>query len=225
MQAGANASPAASAAKPAAAETVKRFPVVAVQPASTKLVTIAENALDDTDKAFVAGEWFTGEERQALSSLHAFTASTTIGSEKATIPIRCVAGSKATKVVLCLHGKEQDRSMLMWARFWPALLSNGFHVVALDFPGFGRASGKDGDVKSWADNDAALLLSIIDTLKLPDGCVSVLAEGMGAAAALRSIAKNSAPFAPHHVCPGDKLSCCLSVGKLMMVRPRRILTG
>jgi len=186
----------------APAGAVKRFPVVAVQPASTKNVTITENMLDDADKAFVAGEWLTNEERQMMSSLHAFTASTSIGSTKATVPIRCISGSKASKVVLCLHGKdpdEQDRCLYMWAKFWPALLSNGFHVVALDFPGFGRANGSDGDLKTWKDNDAGLLLSIIESLQLPDNCVSVLAESMGAQVAVRSIAQDSAPFAPHHV--------------------------
>jgi len=177
----------------------KRFPVVAVHPSSTKDVTIAEQALDETDKAFAAGDSWTDDERKLLSSLHAFSATTSVGGAKMTIPIRCIAAPKASKIMLCLHGQDGDRSLVLWSRFWPHLLAKGFHVVALDLPGFGRASGKDGDYKSWKEHDATLLLQLLAALQLPDQCVSVFAEGVGAMATVRAMAKDSAPFAPHHV--------------------------
>lgn len=177
----------------------KRFPVIAVEPTSTEDVEVSEQLLDDTDKAFVAGAWFSEEERKALSSLHAFTATMTVGTVKATIPMRCVAAPKASRVMLCLSGQGEDRSLVLWSKFWPAMLSKGYHVVAIDLPGYGRASGADDDYKSWKDEDAALLQRLIKTLQLPDNCVTVFAEGTGGNGALRAMAKDGKPFGPHHV--------------------------
>eukprot|EP00438_Fugacium_kawagutii_P030620 Skav206076 [mRNA] locus=scaffold1771:207792:210526:+ [translate_table: standard] len=73
------------------------------------------------------------------------------------------------------------------------------YVMKTNLGGFGRATGKAGVTKGWSAQDGELLLRLMECLRVPDGSVSVFAEGIGACAFLRAYAQNPAPFAAHHV--------------------------
>ena len=175
----------------------------AYAPVSTGQMSLEPQDLDDAD-AFFQGSLFNEDEKRLMSNLVGYTAKTTFGSVEYTMPLRCLAVEtvetphRVTRVALCLHGFGDDRCMALWSHFWLPMAEKGFHVVALDLPGFGRASGKGG--KDWSTNcSGELLLRLMECLGAPDGSVSVFAEGIGACAFLRAYAQNPAPFAAHHV--------------------------
>eukprot|EP00931_Biecheleriopsis_adriatica_P076619 TRINITY_DN5030_c0_g1_i1.p1 TRINITY_DN5030_c0_g1~~TRINITY_DN5030_c0_g1_i1.p1 ORF type:complete len:941 (-),score=164.95 TRINITY_DN5030_c0_g1_i1:37-2655(-) len=128
-----------------------------------------------------------------------YVATTALGGSEYKIPLRCIpAMAEQPRVALCLHGLGDDRSLALWSHFWTSMLSKGFHVVALDLPGFGRADGTWSS-KSFLEWDAELILRIVATLNAPPACISVFAEGIGACAFLRAYALNPDPFSAHHV--------------------------
>ena len=168
-------------------------------PVATGLMSLEPQDLDDAD-AFFKGASFNEDERSVLSGMVGYVVKTQLGGVEYTMPLRCLAvEAPVTRVALCLHGFGDDRCMALWSHFWTPMTQQGFHVMALDLPGFGRASGKPGVTKDWSAMDGELLLRLLECLRVPDGAVSVFAEGIGACAFLRAYAQNPAPFAAHHV--------------------------
>ena len=156
--------------------------------------------MEDAD-AFFRGDTFSEDEKLLFSRIVGYVAKTSLGGMEYTMPLRCLQAAEAeaseSRVALCLHGFGDDRCMALWTHFWLPMTEKRFHVVALDLPGFGRASGRPG--KDWSAVDGELLLRLMECLRMRDGRVSVFAEGIGACAFLRAYAQDTAPFAGHHV--------------------------
>ncbi|CAE7216005.1 KIF18A [Symbiodinium necroappetens] len=169
-------------------------------PASTERMFLEPQDMEDAD-AFFRGDTFSEDEKLLFSRIVGYVAKTSLGGMEYTMPLRCLQAAEAeaseSRVALCLHGFGDDRCMALWTHFWLPMTEKGFHVVALDLPGFGRASGRPG--KDWSAVDGELLLRLMECLRMRDGRVSVFAEGIGACAFLRAYAQDSAPFAGHHV--------------------------
>ena len=169
-------------------------------PASTERMFLEPQDMEDADAFFGRDDTFSEDEKLLFSRMVGYVAKTCLGGIEYTMPLRCLQAAEASesRVALCLHGFGDDRCMALWSHFWLPMTEKGFHVVALDLPGFGRASGRPGS-KDWSALDGELLLRLMECLRIPDGCVSVFAEGIGACAFLRAYAQDGTPFAGHHV--------------------------
>ncbi|CAE7031595.1 unnamed protein product [Symbiodinium natans] len=173
-------------------------------PVSTEKMVLEKQHMDDADAFFSAAATFNEDEKRLFSRMVGYVAKTCLGGIEYSMPLRCLQAVDAleapeSRVALCLHGFGDDRCMALWSHFWLPMTQEGFHVVALDLPGFGRASGKPGSTKDWSSLDGELLLRLMECLRIPSGCASVFAEGIGACAFLRAYAQDPTPFAAHHV--------------------------
>jgi len=84
--------------------------------------------------------------------------------------------SGLTPVIMLIHGLGDEADS--WRHLIPLLNSNGFRVLALDLPGFGR-SAAPGRIS--LKNHAAAILRLLDAVKIkPDAPVFLVGNSLGA---------------------------------------------
>jgi len=69
-------------------------------------------------------------------------------SREWSINIWALPASQPTgKVALCMHGHGSECGVGAWGRFFPRLYEEGYDIIALDAPCFGRSSGPTAQVQ------------------------------------------------------------------------------
>jgi hypothetical protein len=109
----------------------------------------------------------------------------------------CVrALGSGAKTACCLPTPvHANRGAAFFAGVWGRLAGGGFSVLAVDWPGQGRAGGAALSAKAARHDD--LLLALLEAFGAKDVCV--LADAGGAAAFVGAVQKRPGVFGPHHV--------------------------
>jgi len=175
-----------------------------IEPKSTDDVRVDPEDLSKADRAFRTGPWYTEDDTEVMFQLSAYRFTTRLAGIVHEISVRavpCYALGRPFRVACFLHGFTKDRTSYLWSKTWHAFRRDGFQIVTLEFPGWGRSSGEANQSRPWQDHDGMLLLRVLRAFPLPEqgACVSVIAEGIGAVAFIRAYAEDPRIFAAHHI--------------------------
>lgn len=143
----------------------------------------------------------------SLAACQAFVAETILGPKNTLWQVRGVTLAPAAphpsgkpKIALAMHGHGDSCCALGWANFFSTLSLSGFRVVAFDAPCFGRSSGAaTGQANLWRDDDAKLVVGLLEAFRCPPGGAHLLGHCMGGAMGLRALSEAPALFGHAHV--------------------------
>ena len=143
----------------------------------------------------------------SLAACEAFVAEGVLGPKNTLWQIRGVTlapsaphPSGQQKIALAMHGHGENCCSLGWANFFSTLSAGGFRVVAFDAPCFGRSSGAaTAQANLWRNDDAKLVVGLLEAFRCPPGGAHVLGHCMGGAMFLRALSEAPALFGHAHV--------------------------
>lgn len=100
------------------------------------------------------------------------------------LPYGVPAGSET---ILCMHGFDRLTTSWVWIKFAATLFRQGFNVIMMDSPGFGKSSIAREvrcPLTAWKDWDAQLVTSFLAKLSVPRVNVVACYEGASTFASL-----------------------------------------
>lgn len=111
-----------------------------------------------------------------------------------------------SETILCLHGFERLTTSWTWIKFAATLFRQGFNVIMMDSPGFGKSSiARDvrSPLSSWKSWDAQLVMMFLAKLSISK--VNVMACYEGASTFVNLLLSSSHVLGKNHyihnVCP------------------------
>ncbi|GMH94305.1 hypothetical protein TrST_g2680 [Triparma strigata] len=84
--------------------------------------------------------------------------------------------------------------MFTWCRFWDSLYEEGYEIIAIDSPGFGRSEGRTGQANLWRCDDGKLVVELLEAFEVKRGRCHVMGQCMGAAMGMRGFVRGSEYF-------------------------------
>lgn len=142
-----------------------------------------------SDSAFISSDFFSAEEKTLLDQMETFRLRVLLNRKPYEIHTNFIRNPDAIKTALFLHGFGLKSTWGQWCKTAKTVFDLGYHLLFVDFPGFGQSSGASHQTLQYKTMGASLIFSILDAFGAKRN-VTVVAQCGGAGFFLRALTQS-----------------------------------